>query len=164
MITVTVNVKWRDSALHFALAMHTLHNLNPYAKIIRPILRGGQVGRDEHQVFVFRRTHNVKGRLTSAKPEHQTTVAAHIFRVIFKHFAGVNDLPDFRGGNQSLWARHLPNRVGQKQYPLRGSRSHQSHHFRFVIHAPTLARLAQSHNKAFVRWVHAASSDEPRKI
>ena len=70
MVAVAVNVKGRYAALHFALAIHTLHNLNPYAKIIRPIILIRQVGRDESQIIVFRRTNKVKRALVVAPTEH----------------------------------------------------------------------------------------------
>ena len=56
--------------------------------------------------------------ISSTKKE--TTVAAPIFGIVFNEFAQLNHRSDLAGGNHSLRARHLPDRMRQVKQALGG--------------------------------------------
>ena len=87
---------------------------SPRSQVCLPLVNRRDIGRNYRQIVLLRCAHYMNATFISSTKK-ETTVAARIFGIVFDEFAQFNDRSDLAGGNHSLGACHLPDRMRQVQ-------------------------------------------------
>src|SRR5207248_2975507 len=69
-------------------------------------------------ILIFRRADNVNRTIVFAKAEHQATMPARVFGIVFDYLTTLYHLMYLRCGNQPLRSRHLSDSVRKEQKTL----------------------------------------------